>query len=398
MKIAFVVHDYRRREGHSRYVVELATRFAREHEVHVFANEIEADENSPIHFHHVAAWRPNALTSIMSFAFFATLQVRGKFDIIHNQGLCGWRGNVFTAHICNRAWDTSLRRAMGTLSFREWLSGTTLSALEHLFYHFAGNRHIIAVSRRIAGDLDRCYGSVAPTSVVYHGVDLKAFAPAYENLLRRPTRAECGLSETDMAFLFIGDIRKGGRQCIQALAKIPDCKLLFVSRSSDAQYRALASRLGVQDRVVFVGTSRHVERYYAAADALVLPTHYDSFAMVVTEAMASALAVIVSREAGAAELIQHGTNGLVLDDYQNVDELAGLMRALVVDRAFARKLGDAARIIVEQYSWDVAAARTMEIYRQVCKQPTPILNFRNAPAETTGVAGSKSWTQREADR
>ena len=86
MKIAFVVHDYRRREGHSRYVVELATRFAREHEVHVFANEIESGSDSRIHFHHVRAWRRSALTSILTFAVDATLKVRGKFDIIHNQG------------------------------------------------------------------------------------------------------------------------------------------------------------------------------------------------------------------------------------------------------------------------------------------------------------------------
>jgi UDP-glucose:(heptosyl)LPS alpha-1,3-glucosyltransferase len=372
MKIAFVVHDYRRREGHSRYVVELATRFAREHEVHVFANEVEAEENSPIHFHRISAWRPNALSSILSFAIFASFQVRGQFDIIHNQGLCGVRGNVFTAHICNAAWHRSLRRAVGALSFREWLSGTTLSMLEHTFYRFAGRRQIIAVSRRIANDLTRFYGCRAPISVVYHGVDLSAFTPAHKNPLRAPARASLGLAENDMAFLFVGDMRKGGRQSIQALAhralaKLATAKLVFVSRSPDAPYRALASELGLQDRVIFAGTSREVEKYYAACDALVLPTHYDSFAMVVTEAMASALPVIVSREAGAAELIQHGTNGLVLNDFENVDELAELMRSLETDRAWGRRLGDAARLTAENYSWDAVAGQTMEIYRQVAK-------------------------------
>ena len=41
MRIAFIVHDYHRRGGHSRYVYELATRFAREHDVHVFANVVD---------------------------------------------------------------------------------------------------------------------------------------------------------------------------------------------------------------------------------------------------------------------------------------------------------------------------------------------------------------------
>ena len=89
--------------------------------------------------------------------------------------------------------------------------------------------------------------------------------------------------------------------------------------------------------------------------------------MVVTEAMASALPVIVSREAGAAELLEHGINGLVLNDFQNVDELAELMHSLANDRAFARRLGHAGRITAEQYSWDVVAGRTMEIYRRACQ-------------------------------
>lgn len=368
MKIAFAVHDYRRREGHSRYVVELATRFAKSHEVHVFANEIEPEAASGIHFHHVPAWRPNALSSILSFAVMASVRVRGKFDIIHNQGLCGLRGNVFTAHICNRAWQRALRDAAGTLSFREWLSGTTLSALEHASYRFPGKRHIIAVSRRIAADLERCYGLKAPTSIVYHGVDLDAFQPARQNPVRAQVRAECGLSEQDIAFLFVGDMRKGGRQSIQALASVPSAKLVFVSRSDDTPYRALASELGLSSRVLFAGTSRQVEKYYAACDAFVLPTHYDSFAMVVTEAMASALPVIVSREAGAAELIEPGVNGLLLDDFKDPAELAAKMRLLCEDRAAAERIALAGRKTAESYSWDVVAARTMAVYEEVLSQ------------------------------
>jgi UDP-glucose:(heptosyl)LPS alpha-1,3-glucosyltransferase len=365
MKIAFAVHDYRRMEGHSRYVVELATRFAQDHEVHVFANEIETEEDSKIHFHQVPAWRPNALASILSFAFQATLQVRGDFDIIHNQGLCGMRGNVFTAHICNRAWHRALRQSIGHLTFREWLSGTTLSALEHLFYRHARNCHVIAVSRRVAGDLRMLYHCKAPISVIYHGVDLRTFTPARENPIRNTVRAECNLAGDEMAFLFVGDMRKGGRQCIHALSRLPAGKLLFISRSPDAAYRSLACQMGVGERVHSLGTIAQVQKYYAAADALLLPTHYDAFGMVVTEAMASALPVIVSRQAGAAELIAQGENGLLLEDFADSEELAQKMRILIDDRAFALRLGNAARRTVEHYSWDAVAEQTMQLYRLV---------------------------------
>jgi len=235
--------------------------------------------------------------------------------------------------------------------------------------------------------------------VVYHGVDLKTFRPAQKNSLRNQMRAECGLGEQDIAFLFVGDMRKGGRQCIQALTQVPGARLLFVSRSSESPYRALVSELGLSDQVIFAGTSRQVENYYAAADAFVLPSHYDSFGMVVTEAMASALPVIVSREAGASELIRHGMNGLVLNDFRSVDELAGCMRAVADDPAFASRLGLAARTTAEQYSWDVVAERTMNVYHQVWQSHRVKAGWRptsestdRGPAEERPICSSSQPT------
>ena len=128
LKIAFVVHDYHRAGGHSRYVAELATRFCREHEVHVFANRIADDGTPGIHFHKVPAWRGNALTTVLSFALPATLQVGAGFDIVHSQGFCGFLGNVFTAHMCNAAWYRALRNSQEGATLRESVFSTVASA------------------------------------------------------------------------------------------------------------------------------------------------------------------------------------------------------------------------------------------------------------------------------
>ncbi|HEX3315374.1 MAG TPA: hypothetical protein VHR72_10810, partial [Gemmataceae bacterium] len=55
LRIAMVVHDYNRHAGHSRYVAELATRFKREHEVHVFANTFEEADPVGLTFHKIPA-------------------------------------------------------------------------------------------------------------------------------------------------------------------------------------------------------------------------------------------------------------------------------------------------------------------------------------------------------
>jgi UDP-glucose:(heptosyl)LPS alpha-1,3-glucosyltransferase len=364
MKIAYVVHDYHRAGGHSRYVAELATRFAAEHEVHVFANRIDDDGKAPIRFHQVPAWRANALTTVLSFVLPVTFQIGRGFDIIHSQGFCGLRGNVFTAHICNRAWHRGLQKLEGGASFRETVFNAVGTTLEYAMYRFAPRCQVIAISQRVARDIVELYHCGAPIHVIHHGVDLELFSPATRQRSRSEARAQHGFAEGDMVFLYVGDLRKGASRAIQALATLAEGRLLLVSRSRTESYQRLAKELGVSDRVVFAGPTNQVEKAYAAADAFVLPTPYDAFGMVVSEAMASTLPVIVSREAGASELIAHGVNGLLLSD-ASVSELAQRMGSLQRDRAWASKLGCAARKRVEGMSWDTVSRETMGVYREL---------------------------------
>lgn len=219
-----------------RYVHELAQRFSRDHEVHVFANRFESDDAENIRFHHVPAWRANTLTTVLSFAATSTLQIRGGFDVIHCQGFCGFYGDVFTAHICNRAWDLALRNLEGGVSLREAIFNRFASALEYRTYRRAQGCEVIAVSQRVAQDIQRFYRCPASMHVIYHGVDLEVFSPENRARLRSEVRRELGLGEEEFAFLYVGHLRKGARRCIQALSRIPSWP--FVCR------RQLPSRIG----------------------------------------------------------------------------------------------------------------------------------------------------------
>src|SRR5690606_16386920 len=111
--------DYTRVLGHSRYVAELAERFAADHDVHVFANRFE---NLPagITPHRVPAVRFSALATIFSFVVPASMMVGNGFDIVHAQGLAVFGPDVVTAHISNQRWFEGRRRLEGCdLSWRE---------------------------------------------------------------------------------------------------------------------------------------------------------------------------------------------------------------------------------------------------------------------------------------
>jgi UDP-glucose:(heptosyl)LPS alpha-1,3-glucosyltransferase len=367
LKIAFVVHDCNRSGGQSRYVAELATRFSRKHQVHVFANTFDI-ETTGIHFHKVPAWRQNALTTIMTFAVAASWSVRRDFDVIHIQGYCGSRGNVVTTHICNEAWHRALCRDAATTSWRKRLFHTITSRLERHLYANVQGCQVIAISDRVARDISELYQCTAPMDVIHHGVDLLAFSPATRKKYRDAKRIELNMSEDETAFLFVGDLQKGAIQCIRALGML-DSHLILVSNSDPKPYRILASELGCSDRITFLGATKNVEYLYAAADVFVFPTCYDSFGLVITEAMACGLPVITSREAGAAKLIRHGENGLLLNDPADHRELAEQMRFLRTDQKAANKMGVAARLSVESLSWDVVAEQTMRVYLQAQREP-----------------------------
>ena len=363
MKIAFVVHDYHRAGGHSRYVAELATRFSQDHEVHVFANRIERAAEQRVMFHTVPALRTNVVTTILSFALTSKLLVRGGFDVVHSQGFCGPRSNVITAHICNEAWSRALSR-FAPQTARERIFHSMASRLEKGLYGDPACGHVIAISNRVARDVADCYGCRAPIHLIYHGVDLQTFSPGVRRF-RAERRQALGLVDADTAFLYVGDLRKGARQCIRALSRLPEGHLLLVSRSAPEPYQALAREAGVADRVHCLPPTNRVDQCYAAADAFLLPSPYDAFAMVVTEAMACALPVVVSREAGVSELIEHGRNGFLLNDAADHLELAQHMSALQHDPGLAARLGQAARLTAEGLSWDTVAGQTMRVYEEV---------------------------------
>jgi UDP-glucose:(heptosyl)LPS alpha-1,3-glucosyltransferase len=367
MKIAYVVHDFNNRLGHSRYVYELCRRFAPEHEIHVFTNRVEGGRPAGIQFHHVPAIRTRALSSILTFILPATVLVRGDFDIIHAQGLCGLRQNVVTAHMCLEAWYEAVRRQNGYLTWKQKLSRSLVVPLERWTFQPGRSRRVIAVSQRIRRDLEQYYGRREGVSVIYHGVDLDRFHPDNRARYRSQVRGELGIDENIVLALYVGDLQKGATASIRAVKRTAGTCLVCVSASRAEIYRQVVEAEKIANRCIFVPATDQIERYYGAADVFVFPTCYDPFGMVISEAMASGLPVLTTRTAGAAELIEPGVSGLLVDDPNDVETLACQLQRLAGDREWARKLGATARLQIELYSWDRAARATMAVYRELCR-------------------------------
>ena len=202
--------------------------------------------------------------------------------------------------------------------------------------------------------------------LVWNGVDLERFRPERRAAERERVRAELGAPEGALAWLIVGAElhRKGLDTALRALAGggPGDAELWVCGGEGDRPWRVLAERLGVLPRVRFLGARGDMERLYAAADALILPTRYDAFANVCLEAAASGLPVLTSGANGAAAFL--GSAGLVVEEPEDAAGFAKGLDALA-DPALRARLGAAGRARAEERSWERHVAELRALYAQL---------------------------------
>jgi D-inositol-3-phosphate glycosyltransferase len=125
---------------------------------------------------------------------------------------------------------------------------------------------------------------------------------------------------------------------------------------------ALAESLGVSQWVEFVGAKDHSQlpTYYSAAEALLMPSDYESFGMVALEAMAAGTPVIASNVGGLAYLVRDGETGYLVPVRDEV-ALAARMRDILSDGALRERMGQAAHERAQLYDWSCVAEQVLGV-------------------------------------
>jgi UDP-glucose:(heptosyl)LPS alpha-1,3-glucosyltransferase len=138
-----------------------------------------------------------------------------------------------------------------------------------------------------------------------------------------------------------------------------------------AQFKQENHSLGLSDRkVFFLGSLGDVGPAYRAADCLAHPTLEDTFAMVVLEAMAHGLPVVVSgaRYCGISGLLSDGNNALLLENPRGADALALALRRLIGDSLLYQQLSQAGLDFALTHRWTDAAQKMDSIYQALAAQ------------------------------
>jgi len=269
---------------------------------------------------------------------------------------------------------------------------------------------LLIVNTRAEGDeLVRAYGVRRERlAVVAPGCDLTAFEPSP----RAAAREALGYTG-ERLFVYAGRLErlKGVDVLIRALGELsaggaaPRPRLLVIggdSRSSgeseSQRLSELAQQLGLDGQVIFTGPlpQERLAGYYAAAEAVLLPSYNESFGLVALEAQASGTPVIASNVPGLALVISDGRTGFLVDGHDPRD-YAERMRQLLASPQLVEAMGARAARRARGFSWerttsqvhDLLSAAVMGKGRQASPSLTPA-GQRRLPAQLQ--AQRLSWT------
>ena len=398
MKIALVVYQYSDSKGGvERYVSDLSRGLLNlGHEVHIFCHRHENTEHrtqntedrnpqfairnpkSEIIFHPVSVnWDFYAPLRHISFANESARMLKesrqGGIDIIQGFGRTYYQDVLRFGSGCHweylkqthPAVNTFFGRCLVRLNPRHALS----LRLEKKSFAPGSYKKVICISNLVKREV-RDYYAVPEEAitVIHNAVDVQRFTPQNRNNYREKIRAESGFKPEEIVILFVGSgfERKGLRYAIEGLALVDKnipIKLLVIGKGKVRKYRDLAESKGLGDRILFLGTTKGIERYYSAADIFLFPTLYDAFGTVVLEAMASGLPVIVSNQSGAAEVVAHAQDGFVINPRDSA-EIARRITYLA-DPVWRENMGKAARATALLYSFDEHLKKVMKVYEEV---------------------------------
>jgi glycosyltransferase involved in cell wall biosynthesis len=379
-RIAVVSPFVDKRHGTERCLAEQLERLARDYEIHLFSSRVEDTDLSGIEWHRVPEIPgPHLAKYLFWFAanhvcrWNARRRAGRPYDLVYSPGINCLDADVVLVHV---VFAELLRKIGETLRLsRNPVSGWTRILHRRLYYRLIialerriyapGETRLAAVSRKTWTDIENHYGPRRPATIAYSGIDPRRFDPEIRKRARAAARETLGVSPGRFALLMVGnDFKNKGLECLlRAVRKIGDRRLLVLVCGHDDPAPYEGFRAGPDAvETVFLPIRRDVELYYAAADACIGPSLEDAFSLPPLEAMGSGLPVVVSRTAGASEIVTHGRDALILENPNDADELALLIGQICNDESLRQRLSEQAAVTARQFTWDASTEQVKQLF------------------------------------
>ena len=168
-----------------------------------------------------------------------------------------------------------------------------------------------------------------------------------------------------MALLQSGGVLARNQVCLAVIGGDPEADAEQMSAEMSS-LQELRTSLGLQTMVTFLGKRDQdtLQYYYSAADAVVVPSHYESFGLVALEAMACGTPVVASETGGLVFLVRDGETGYHVPVGDSA-ALADCIGRLIDDADLRQRLGRQAAAHAAQYAWPLIAQQVVDLYRSL---------------------------------
>jgi glycosyltransferase involved in cell wall biosynthesis len=371
-RVAFVAHDVGGGGGMELQSEQLVNRLLDQGvSVDVIARTCSVTAREGLTFHRIATPKRPASVSYPAFLAAASTKLRRlRPGFVHSTGAIVLnRVDVATVHYCHRA---AMNQISGTRASRKnalyrinaALDGIATRAGEWWCYRPGRVRLLCAVSDGVAAETAQQFPAMRRAlRTVPNGVDADMFRP--DSAARTEVRAELELGGASHLAVFVGGDweRKGLPYVVEALGSAPGWHLAIAGTGDASQIAARARAVGIEDRVHLLGPRSDPQRIFAAGDAFVLPTAYETFSLVTYEAAACGLPLLVTRVSGVEDVLIDGVNGWFIA--RDSADIARRLRELGRDPALAGAMSVSARASVDRYSWQAMAAGYLDVYREL---------------------------------
>lgn len=347
---------------------------------------IPAGPEKPIPVAEVEQYTDEFITGVLQFA-----QAEGiRYDLIHSHY---WLSGL-VAEGLRRVWGTHIPivqmfHTLGHMKNRiatfenERAPQARLDGENYMIHHVADC--IIAATPAEQAQLRWLYqADLNKVVVIPPGVDLERFKP----LSQAVAKAHLGIPIADKNIVFAGRIEplKGIDTLLLAVSLLRDrfpeetrnlCIAIIggdpwtdTPDAEMARLQALRHDLGIKDFVTFLGSKDQNELpyYYAAAEAVIMPSHYESFGLVALEAMAMGTPVIASEVGGLAFLVKDGETGFHIPARDH-EALAARLFDIINNPGCRDILGQQARQYARLYDWNRIVRQMVELYTELICEP-----------------------------
>jgi glycosyltransferase involved in cell wall biosynthesis len=232
---------------------------------------------------------------------------------------------------------------------------------------------VVAISGGVADSLAAAGVERERITVVHSGVDCDRFrAPTSQE--RADARGALKIADTEFVISAVGALeqRKGHRYLIAAIGAIAASgKFRCFIVGQGLIGRVLQDEIAVirsLDRIKLLGRVDDVRELLWASDAFAMPSLKEGLGVAALEAMASALPVIASDVGGLREVVEDGRTGIIVPP-ANPEKIASAIKRLAESPELRTQMSAAARArVVENYSMEQMAARTLALYRECLRK------------------------------